>query len=96
MLEQSPEMVAFQVGLSQFAFGRRFGREKSKMLWNQSSNIQKLKVKCLVLFYFVCKWEYLEDLEYIFDVLESLWEDKGLGILLVLHTVSMGDYIIFV
>ncbi|XP_070006138.1 uncharacterized protein [Nicotiana sylvestris] len=36
------------------------------------SNIQKMKMKCLVLFYFWCKGEYLEYHEFIFDVLESL------------------------
>lgn len=39
---------------------------------DKSSNIQKIKMKCLALFYFWCKGKLLEDHESIFDVLDSL------------------------
>ncbi|KAG5569606.1 hypothetical protein H5410_059372 [Solanum commersonii] len=39
---------------------------------NKSNNIQKMKMKCLVLFHFWCKQEYREDLESSMDVLGSL------------------------
>ncbi|WMV14425.1 hypothetical protein MTR67_007810 [Solanum verrucosum] len=39
------------------------------------SSIQKLKMKCLALFYFWCKHEYMEDIESFIDVLGSLGSD---------------------
>ncbi|KAG5581983.1 hypothetical protein H5410_052610 [Solanum commersonii] len=54
------------------ASGGLFGRKKPRCHQNKSNKIQKMKMKCLVLFHFWCKQEYREDLESSMDVLRSL------------------------
>lgn len=47
-------------------------KERNQWCFEDKCYYTKAETKCLVLFYFWHKQEYLKDLEYIFDVLESL------------------------
>lgn len=52
-------------------YGGQFGKGETRYYEDKVCHIQKIKMKCLVLFYFWCKGVCLEDHKLIFDVLDS-------------------------
>ncbi|KAG5585483.1 hypothetical protein H5410_045917 [Solanum commersonii] len=49
--------------LYQLAFDGMLGQRNLRCHQNKINSIQKMKMKCLVLFHFLCKREYMEYLE---------------------------------